>query len=68
MTTTKDTATWRPNPGPQTQFLASSAYEVLFGGAAGGAKTESLIVSPLMRRAKFRSRNKPRRGSDIGRV
>jgi predicted phage terminase large subunit-like protein len=47
VTPTEGTHAWRPNPGPQTQFLASSAYEVLFGGAAGGAKTESLIVAPL---------------------
>lgn len=39
--------TWRPNPGPQTEFLASSAYELLYGGAAGPGKTESLIVCPL---------------------
>jgi len=38
---------WVPVPGPQTQFLASSAYEVLFGGSAGGTKTESLLVAPL---------------------
>lgn len=39
--------TWRPNPGPQTQFLSSSSYEVLYGGAAGPGKTEALIVCPL---------------------
>ena len=25
-----------PNPGPQTEFLAASEQEVLYGGAAGG--------------------------------
>ncbi|WP_394845174.1 phage terminase large subunit [Pendulispora brunnea] len=39
--------TWRPIPGPQTRFLSSAAYEVLFGGAAGGSKTEALLVAPL---------------------
>jgi len=29
---------FQPNPGPQTEFLASSEQEVLFGGAAGGGK------------------------------
>ena len=29
---------WQPHPGPQTTFLASSAYECLYGGAAGGGK------------------------------
>lgn len=29
---------WRPNPGPQMRFLACGAFEVLYGGAAGGGK------------------------------
>jgi len=29
---------FRPNPGPQTEFLSSPIREVLFGGAAGGGK------------------------------
>jgi len=35
------------NPGPQTDFLAAPEREVLYGGAAGGGKTYSLIVDPL---------------------
>ncbi len=27
---------FKPNEGPQTEFLSSSVREVLFGGAAGG--------------------------------
>lgn len=38
---------WTPIPGPQTKFLASTAYEVLFGGQCGGSKSESLLVAPL---------------------
>ena len=38
---------FEPLPGPQTEFLASSEREVLFGGAAGGSKTYSLIADPL---------------------
>lgn len=36
-----------PNPGPQTEFLASPEREVLYGGSAGGGKTYSLIADPL---------------------
>ena len=38
---------FKPNPGPQTEFLAAPEREVLYGGAAGGGKTYSLIVDPL---------------------
>lgn len=29
---------WNPNPGPQSDFLKSDAFECLYGGAAGGGK------------------------------
>jgi hypothetical protein len=35
---------WEPHPGPQTEFLQSDAYEVLYGGAAGGGKTDCLMA------------------------
>lgn len=37
----------RPNPGPQTEFLAAPEFEVLYGGAAGGGKSWALLVDPL---------------------
>lgn len=36
-----------PNPGPQTDFLASDEDEVFYGGARGGGKTYALILDPL---------------------
>ncbi len=36
-----------PNPGPQTEFLSAIEREVLYGGAAGGGKTYSLIADPM---------------------
>lgn len=38
---------WRPNPGPQARFLGSTAYEVLYGGQAGGGKSAALVAMPL---------------------
>lgn len=38
---------FRPNPGPQTDFLAASEDEVLYGGARGGGKSYSMLVDPL---------------------
>lgn len=43
------------NPGPQTEFLASSEQEVLFGGAAGGEhKSEFTPPFAVMRQNKTR--------------
>lgn len=37
----------RPQPGPQTQFLATSADIAIYGGAAGGGKSYALLLEPL---------------------
>lgn len=36
-----------PNPGPQTEFLAASEREVLYGGSAGGGKSYGLLADPM---------------------
>jgi len=36
-----------PNQGPQTEFLAASEREVLYGGSAGGGKSYALLADPM---------------------
>ena len=38
---------WQPQEGPQTDFCKSDIFEVLFGGAAGGGKSDALLVEGL---------------------
>lgn len=38
---------FKPNPGPQTEFLAATEKEVFFGGARGGGKSFALLIDPL---------------------
>lgn len=41
------TVLWQPHGGPQSTFLASPAYEALYGGAAGGGKSDALLFGGL---------------------
>jgi len=34
---------WVPNPGPQTLLVACPVWDVLYGGARGGGKTDGLL-------------------------
>jgi phage terminase large subunit-like protein len=46
-------ATYRPQPGPQTELETTDAEEILFGGAAGPGKTTGAIGA-LRERVKLR--------------
>ncbi len=37
------TLLWSPQPGPQTDFVRCPVFEVMFGGARGGGKTEASV-------------------------
>ncbi len=52
---------WQGQPGPQSQFLSSSAFELGYGGQAGGGKTDAIVYGavrqtdhPLYRHIIFR--------------
>lgn len=48
ITPPKDTPiAWAPSPGPQTEAFLCDADELLYGGAAGGGKTDFLLVAAL---------------------
>ena len=38
---------FKPNTGPQRDFLAASEREVFYGGARGGGKSYAMLVDPL---------------------
>jgi phage terminase large subunit len=35
---------WRPHPGPQEEALTRNEFEILYGGARGGGKTDAGLV------------------------
>lgn len=53
---TEPTIIWQPTPR-QSEFLAASEDEVLYGGAAGGGKTDALVIDALG--AQYKSIEQP---------
>lgn len=47
------TVIWQPQEGPQTALLACPVFEVFYGGARGGGKTESSIGDWLQHSAQY---------------
>ena len=47
VTETGSYVAFMPNEGPQTDFLAASEKDVLYGGAAGGGKSFAMLIDPL---------------------
>lgn len=45
---------WQPNPGPQTKAYECEADELLYGGEAGGGKTDLLIGLAVNKHQKSR--------------
>src|SRR6056300_1400096 len=42
-----DNVIFKPNEGPQTDFLAAPETDVMYGGAAGGGKSYAMLIDPL---------------------
>jgi hypothetical protein len=47
------TVIWKPQPGPQTELIRCPVFEVFYGGARGGGKTESSIGDWLEHRSRY---------------
>jgi hypothetical protein len=44
---------WQPQPGPQTALIQCPVFEVFFGGARGGGKTEASLGDWLQHSAEY---------------
>lgn len=50
---TEQNIIWQPQPGPQTALLQCPVFEVFYGGARGGGKTESSLGDWLEHSSKY---------------
>lgn len=50
---TDSTIIWQPQPGPQTALLECPVFEIFYGGARGGGKTESSIGDWLQHSSQY---------------
>jgi hypothetical protein len=44
---------WAPQTGPQTKFVESDVFEVVYGGARGGGKTDAALGEFAIHAAKY---------------
>lgn len=44
---------WSPQPGPQTWMIQCSVFEVLYGGARGGGKSDAILGDFAIHAGKF---------------
>jgi hypothetical protein len=49
----KDLVVWQPQSGPQTHLVTCPAFEVFFGGARGGGKTDGMLGEFASHAAKY---------------
>ena len=44
---------WEPQAGPQAKLLACPVFEVFFGGARGGGKTDGMLGEWIVHQDKY---------------